>query len=213
MALNTPHPIQQVGATTAALQAMAGTARQIVVDVTKNTVVVLDGSTAGGHPLAKESLKIKSGSPNLKINGGAEANLGQDIVITMLPGYVPTGFEFVTDPEGQDPGKYLAIKYTDTDGTSKVYYVPAAILVDTYTGGDGISISGTNVITVKLGAGLKFDEGKVVIDWDTVIDPDSLLVMKDGKLSTKSIVSADANNILKAGTDKGVFLPGDLGTL
>lgn len=213
MASNTPVPLRAYGSTTAELAARSGVAKQLVVDTTKNTVVVMDGSTAGGHPLAKESLKIKSGSPNLKINGGTEASLGGDIIITMLPGYVPTGFAFVDNPAGQDPGKYLVINYTDTDGAAKAYYVPAAILVDTFIGGDGISISGTNVITVRLGAGLTFADGKVTIDWSSIVDPDSFLTVKDGMLSTKPVVSEDADNILKLGTDGGVFMPGDLGDL
>lgn len=225
MALNTPVAIQQVGNTTTELAAKTGVARQIVVDTTKNTLVVLDGSTAGGHPLAKESLKISSGSPNLKINGGAEATLSGDIVITMLPGYVPTGFAFVENPAGQTAGKYLEIKYTDQDGTAKSYFVDAAILVDTYTAGDGVAISGTNVVSLNLGVGLLFDEGKVKVDWSAVdlsgfdwmqvIDSDSNLTVKDGKLSTKAslVVSADSGNILKAGSDGGAFMPGDLGSL
>lgn len=213
MASNTPVPMRAYGSTTAELAARSGVAKQLVVDVTKNTLVVMDGSTAGGHPLAKESLKIKAGSPNIKINGGEEASLSGDIVITMLPGYVPTGFAFETNPAGQEPGKYLVIKYTDTDGTPKAYYVPAAILTSDYTEGDGISISGMNVITVKLGAGLTFVDGKVTIDWDAIIDPDSFLTTKDGMLSTKPIVSTDADNILSAGTDGGVYMPGDLGDL
>lgn len=213
MASNTPVPMRAYGSTTAELAARSGAAKQIVVDTTKNTLVVMDGSTAGGHPLAKESLKIKAGSPNIKINGGEEASLGSDIVITLLPGYVPTGFAFVDNPAGQDPGKYLAINYTDTDGASKTYYVPAAVLSSNYTAGDGVEISGANVITVKLGAGLTFADGKVTIDWEAIVDPDSFLTVKDGLLSTKPIVSADEDNILAAGSDGGVFMPGDLGDL
>lgn len=213
MASNTPVPMRAYGSTTAELAARSGVAKQLVVDTTKNTLVVMDGSTAGGHPLAKESLKIRAGSPNIKINGGEEANLGGDIVITLLPGYVPTGFAFVDNPAGQEPGKYLVINYTDTDGSAKSYYVPAAVLSSNYTAGDGVEISGTNVITVKLGAGLTFADGKVTIDWEAIVDPDSFLTVKDGLLSTKSIVSADEDNILAVGSDGGVFMPGDLGDL
>lgn len=273
MALNTPRAIQQVGNTTAELQAKTGVARQIVIDTTKNTVVVMDGTKGGGHPLAKETLKIKSGSPNLKINGGAEATLGGDITLTMLPGYVPTGFAFAENPAGQPAGKYLEIKYTDAAGEAKSYFVDAAILVDTYTAGAGIKISGDNVVsvdpsavssgafaapngglkvvgdklavdagdgvkvdatsgkvmvdvgdavkidgtskkvTLDLGTGLKIEGGKLTLDLAAVIDTTSLITLKDGKISNKSIISADADNIMAAGSDGGVFMPGDLGSL
>lgn len=213
MALNTPNPIQQIGNTTAELLAKTGVSRQIVIDTTKNTLVVMDGSKAGGYPLAKETVKISSGSPNLKINGGTEATLSGDIVITMLPGYVPTGFAFVENPAGQPAGKYLEIKYTDADGAAQSYFVNAAILIDTYTGGDGIAISGSNVVTATLGPGLKIADGAITIDWDTLLADSEFLEYADGKLKTKPMVSADSGNVLKAGSDGGVYLPGDLGSL
>lgn len=213
MAQNTKSPVQQYGATQAELAAKAGVARQLVIDTTNNTVVVMDGVTAGGHPMAKAAVKIKSGSPNLKINGGSEATLSQDITVTMLPGYVPTGFAFEENPTGQTPGKYMVIKYTDQDGNPGSYYVPAAILVDIYTGGDGIEITGDNVVKAKLGAGLKIADGKIVIDWDTILDANSMLKIEDGKLTTKPLISADAGNNLSEGSDGGVYFPSDFGTL
>lgn len=41
-------------ATTANLASVTGAVGEIFIDTTKDTVVVMDGSTAGGHPLAKE---------------------------------------------------------------------------------------------------------------------------------------------------------------
>lgn len=236
MALNTRIPVQQVGNTTEELSTKVGVAKQLVIDTVKNTAVIMDGSTAGGHPLAKEAVKIKSGSPNLKINGGTESNLGGDLTITVLPGYVPTGFEYVRNPEGELAGTYLAVNYTDENGDAQTYYVDAAMLVDTYKAGDGIVISGDNTISVdsdaisagafigtnsglaldtdgKLyidyGDGLKLEDGQLVLD----IDENSLLTIKNGKLSLKSIVSEDEDNILATGSDGGVYMPGDLGSL
>ena len=40
--------------TTAELSSVTGAVGEIFIDTTKDTVVVMDGSTAGGHPLAKE---------------------------------------------------------------------------------------------------------------------------------------------------------------
>lgn len=218
MALNTAVPVKQVGNTTVELSAKTGVARQLVIDTTKNTAVIMDGTTPGGHPLAKEGVKIKSGSPSLKINGGTEGTLGGDLTITVLPGYVPTGFEYVENPDAQHQGKYLAIKYTDDAGSPQTYYVDAAMLVDTYTAAAPLQISGTNEITIKLGAGLKLSGDSLVLDWSTldlseIIDTNSLLTIKDKKLSLKPIVSTDADNILAEGSDGGVYMPGDLGSL
>lgn len=237
MALNTPVASRAVGNTTEQLLSKKGVAKQIVVDTTKKTVAVMDGETYGGHPLAKEAVKIISASPNLKINGGTEASLVGDITITVLPGYMATGFQFVEDPEGQPEGKYLAITYSDSEGNSSIAYVDAALLVDTYKAGVGILIAGDNTISVdptaisagafaadngglevtdegrlavSLGAGLKIVDGAITLD----LDENSLLkVTDDGKLALKSLVSADDDNILAEGSDGGVYMPGDQGSL
>lgn len=236
MALNTPVPRREVGNTTEQLLSKKGVARQIVVDTTKKTVAVMDGETYGGNPLAREAIKIISASPNLKINGGAEANLANDITITVLPGYMATGFRFVENPEGEPEGKYLEITYSDSEGNSNVAYVDAALLVDTYKAGVGILIAGDNTISVdstaisagafaadggglevtdegrlavSLGDGLKFVGGAVTLD----LDENSLLTLKEGKLALKSLVSKDDDNILAEGSDGGVYMPGDLGSL
>lgn len=44
-----------------------GASGEITVDTSKNTVVVHDGATAGGHPLAKE---VHNHGPNDTIDGG-----------------------------------------------------------------------------------------------------------------------------------------------
>lgn len=220
MALTTPVAFRQVGASTGQINATAGVERQIIVDTSKHTVVVMDGAKTGGYPLALESVKIKSGSPNLRVNNGEEATLLGDIVLTMNPGYIPTGFEFVKDPAGQPAGVYLQIRYRDEQGVDKSYMVDANLFVSNYTAGDGVVIDENGVISLNKGSGFKFtSDGKLAldpstIDWSQFIDPNSLLrVNASGKLSTKPVVSADNDNILAEGSDKGAYLPGDLGSL
>lgn len=285
MAMNTPRLQKQYRAATTVLNTLSGDQAVTAVDITKNTLVVFDGSTRGGHPLAKEARKIVAGTPNVKINDGAEASLSGDITIKVLPGTIPGGMVQVTNPAGQPEGEYLEVSYTDTDGTAKKYYVSLSKLVDKYLAGEGIKIDGNTIsvdaaklvtdvaatggglvtdaegnlvvdptafidaakglavtdgkVGVKLAAdgGLKLnaqgelvaelsdvigsdadgpiqvENGKVVIDVSQLIDPDGpLSVTEDGKLTVK-LISADAGNNLKAGSDGGVFFPSDFGTL
>lgn len=81
MAENTTVSRLMVGNTTEQLATLHGKDKQVVVDTTKHTAVVMDGVTPGGHPLAREEIKIKSGSPSLRINGGEEATLAGDVTI------------------------------------------------------------------------------------------------------------------------------------
>lgn len=223
MPLNTPVPQRQVGNTTQQLVAKKGVARQIVVDTDKNTIVVMDSETYGGHPLAKEERKIKSASPNLKINGGEEADLSGDIVITVLPGYMATGFEFVENPEGKPAGKYLEITYSDGEGNSSVAYVDAALLVDTYKSGNGVIISGDNVISVdptKVSAGAFAAENgglEVTDDGRLAVALGPGLSLVSGQLSvagyplvsqTRKIVSGSPNVRINGGDDAS--LSGDV---
>lgn len=85
MAENTPISRKFLGNTTEELSALHGKEKQLVIDTVKNTAVVMDGSTMGGHPLAKEAVKIKSGTDGIKINDGTESNLASDITITADP--------------------------------------------------------------------------------------------------------------------------------
>ncbi len=53
--------VQQRGGTTTEHSSFTGAARELTIDTTKNTVVVHDGSTAGGIPLAKEAGPLTNG--------------------------------------------------------------------------------------------------------------------------------------------------------
>ena len=72
--------------TTTGLQNERGSVGEILIDTTKNTVVVMDGATNGGTPLAKESdiptdVSQLTDTEGLLGGGGGTANL-EDIVVT-----------------------------------------------------------------------------------------------------------------------------------
>lgn len=227
MAYNTPIPQQQVTATTEALSHQRGVDGLLVVDTDKYVPVVMDGVTYGGHPAAPEARKIKAGTPNVKISGGAEADLSKDVTIAVLPGTTPTGIQFVENPEGQPTGKYLAVSYLDATGAPAVYYIDASLVVDLYTAGTGIVITGNEISldpdavigagAIEAGGGLvATDDGKLKVDPSAIVSADAgnlLGVGSDGKLFLKGLVSTDAGNILSSGTDGKVFFPANLGSL
>ena len=70
--------VQFRGGSSAEHDIFTGAAREVTVDTTKNTVVVHDGTTAGGHPLATENSPHFSGdakiggtsaAPNIELKG------------------------------------------------------------------------------------------------------------------------------------------------
>ena len=83
MARNNPHAIQQYRGTTEQVAQYTGPVGEIVVDTTKNTVVVQDGTTAGGHALAKEAVAI-TGDTHVQVNTGSNATLADQAIALSL---------------------------------------------------------------------------------------------------------------------------------
>ena len=125
-----------------------------------------------------------------------------------VSGTTVSGTVSFTPQVGLKSGMYLHFIWALSDGSVADTYVDVTDLVDVYTAGRGITISG-HTISAKLGTGIKFDKsGNIVVDFTNTISSDADNAIKagaDGKLSVK-IVSAAAGNVIKTGTDKGALL-------
>lgn len=82
MARKTPDAIQQYRGTTAQHASYTGKVGELTVDTDKKVVVVHDGTTAGGIPMAREDRKV-TGDTHLKVNGSAEGTLAGDVALTL----------------------------------------------------------------------------------------------------------------------------------
>ena len=113
-----------------------------------------------------------------------------------------------TPQVGLKAGTYLHFIWALSDNSVVDTYVDVTELIDVYTAGQGITIVG-NTISAKLGTGIKFDEsGNIMVDFTNVVSTDMNNALKagaDGKLSVK-VVSANAGNVIKTGTDQGALL-------
>ena len=97
-------PIQRRGGTTAQHSSFTGKQREITVDTTKWTVVVHDGSTLGGFPLAKEShvhgnattsdAGFMSGADKTKLDGLPSIVVYQEIQANNTPATVRNSINF-----------------------------------------------------------------------------------------------------------------------
>lgn len=125
-----------------------------------------------------------------------------------VSGTTVSGTVSFTPQVGLKSGVYLHFIWALSDGSVADTYVDVTDLVDVYTAGQGITISG-HTISAKLGTGIKFDEsGNIVVDFTNTVSTDANNALQegaDGKLSVK-VVSADAGNVIKTGTDKGALL-------
>lgn len=83
MARNTSGPVQQYGGTTVQHSNYVGVPREITVDTTKSTVVVHDGKTISGFPLAREDRKILTGDSIIQVEGSGD--LSGDNTIKLDP--------------------------------------------------------------------------------------------------------------------------------
>ena len=110
-------------------------AEQVAIDFPEVTVPVYDivKDTDSGDYAAIYHL-TKDGA-----NTGAAINIPKDL-------FVKSG-EIVDNPAGQPAGKYIKLTLQNQD---EPIYINVADLVDAYTAGNGITISGTNEISAKV---------------------------------------------------------------
>ena len=82
MARKTPQAIQQYRGTTEQHATYTGPIGELTVDTDKKVVVVQDGATAGGIPMAREDRKV-AGDNYIKVNDAAEGTLAADLTLTV----------------------------------------------------------------------------------------------------------------------------------
>lgn len=125
-----------------------------------------------------------------------------------VSGTTISGTVSFTPQVGLKAGTYLHFIWALSDNSMVDTYVDVTELIDVYTAGQGITING-HTISAKLGTGIKFDEsGNIVVDFTNTVSTDTNNALKagaDGKLSVK-VVSANAGNVIKTGTDQGALL-------
>ena len=125
-----------------------------------------------------------------------------------VAGTTISGTVSFTPQVGLKTGTYLHFIWALSDNSVVDTYVDVTELIDVYTAGQGINIAG-HTISAKLGTGIKFDEsGNIVVDFTNTVSTDTNNALKegaDGKLSVK-VVSANAGNVIKTGTDQGALL-------
>ena len=93
--------IQRRRGTTGEHSTFTGAAGEITIDSTKNTVVVHDGSTAGGFPLAKEANALTSSAIGVSVQAYDDANLTSFVTAVNLPTSDGTAGQFLkTDGAG-----------------------------------------------------------------------------------------------------------------
>ena len=108
-------PVQQFRGTTAQHATYTGPIGELTVDTDKKVVVVQDGATAGGIPMAREDRKV-AGDNYIKVNGAAEGTLAADLTLTMdmtkvAADLVSTGLGFTPVQQGGGTGQ----------GSDKIY--------------------------------------------------------------------------------------------
>ena len=128
--------------------------------------------------------------------------------------------QLVINPEGQAEGTYLKVTFTLADGSTKDTYVNVDALRVNYTGGNGITVSGTTVSTrIKDKGGLTYSDGALAVDTASLVSTLSDNTIKtdssgDIYLSVDAFnVSTQAGNALDNGVDGKAYFPYDFGTM
>lgn len=114
------------------------------VEGVSGNILSLDGKTVS----ATVSLSYDEDTKSIKLLGKGGADLGSVDATPFIKDGMISKAELVTDPEGQEAGKYLVLTWNIDSGESDPTYIPLTELVDTYTAGNAISISADNEVAV-----------------------------------------------------------------
>lgn len=172
MARKTPDAIQQYRGTTAQHAAYTGKVGELTVDTDKKVVVVHDGSTAGGIPMAREDRKV-TGDTHLKVNGSTEGTLAGDVALTV------DMTSLATDLVSTDANNGLSV------GTDNKLYAKAPDASLIIRAGDKI---------------LHDAEGKVAADLSMTYDQPSgklKLIGYDGSTEVANVTIPSSTSVLK----------------
>ena len=139
--------------TTSNLASVTGSIGEIFMDTTKNTLVVMDGSTAGGHPLALEG----------QGGGGAQGASGA----TGLTGATgAAGAAGATGPAGGGGGSYdQSLNTTDDVVFNSALVGDVSIIANTVSGLDSYGNADTLIV-----------DGGLTVQYDTQVTATSTLV-------------------------------------
>ena len=191
---------QAVGVPVKTTKGTAGTATFSTEMLTGGTSVAAVRAVFDGNDKTVEG----STSPaRVTFDDNSTASVTFNVAGTTISGTVS-----FTPQVGLKAGTYLHFIWALSDNSVVDTYVDVTELIDVYTAGQGITING-HTISAKLGTGIKFDEsGNIVVDFTNTVSTDTNNALKagaDGKLSVK-VVSANAGNVIKTGTDQGALL-------
>lgn len=191
--------------TTVQHSSFTGAVGEVTVDTTKDTVVVHDGTTAGGFPLAKES-DISGFITLSDISGGTGLDYNSSTGVFDIDSTVATKTYVDTAVAGKDNTDEI------TEGTTNLYFTNTrargAVSV-TDSGGDGsLSYnSGTGVITYT---GPSASEVRAHFSAGTGITLTSGAIAVDSTIATKTYADNAATTAVAAVIDSA---PATLDTL
>lgn len=190
MARRTPEPVQMYRGTTAQHSTYIGPAGELTVDVDKDTVVVHDGSTLGGHPLAKAATTITASNGVAVTSGGT---LGQNTAIsgvdasTTAKGVVQLE-STVTGTAGIVPDSAAVKAYADSAGAPYTATAPIEIdansrvisVDDATTSAKGVVQVGTNIDvssgTISVKTATTTDKGVVSVGDNVTVNAGAISV-------------------------------------
>ena len=221
--------------TTDKINSYVGKLGEPLIDTNKKTIVIMDGLTLGGHPLAKEkhthpkedigsidATKIVGTIPLANLPAGALERLthvaNQSARLTLTIAQVQNGDTVQQDDTGV---MYMVVDETKLGGAS------AAQAFQEYTAGRASAVPWSGIENKPItftpnthGSTHNFGGTDAIDISKFIADGDNSIKLVGGKLSVTpvsvtdvKVVSDNTGNALRTGTDGGAFMSTDFGTL
>jgi hypothetical protein len=153
--------VQRRRGTTAQTAAFTGAIAEITIDTTKNTVVVHDGVTAGGHPLLKEAAVGVDVVSQDSATGAAQLPSG---TTAQRPAGVNGEIRFNSDLnqfEGFKNGDWLPVGGGATgSGSDDVFYENSTTVTESYELSAGKNAFSVGPISINSGVAVTVPSGQ-----------------------------------------------------
>lgn len=150
-----------------------------------------DGKLSSTISLSIDATAGDDGKKYIHLNGIGGADLGKIDIADFVKDGMLTDAELVTNPAGQSAGTYIKLTW-NTDGGKDPMYINVTSLIDVYTAGNGLNLSG-HEFSVNFDVAATKDSVDTVAGKVSTLEGKVATIQGEGEGSIKKAVADEAS--------------------